>query len=141
MIRRALVWWCVLAGLQVGAPGCFAHPSPQNSSEEGGLAAGNQPRIPELRVQGLDFTQQSVVMLEGPKQQERHLALHEKIGPWTLMAVLHEPDSDAAVFENLEQGKGSIVYVGKQGVILSLAKSLEPTSVAPSSLYRGKTMD
>jgi hypothetical protein len=69
------------------------------------------------------------------------VAQRGKFGAWTLMAVVREPQGGAAVFENLEERKGDIVYVGKQGVILSLAKSLEPTSVAPASLYRGKTMD
>jgi hypothetical protein len=57
------------------------------------------------------------------------------------MAVLREPQGGAAVFENVEERKGDIVYVGQQGVFLTLPKSLEPTSAAPSSLYRGKTMD
>jgi hypothetical protein len=141
MTRRSACWWCVIACLLLAAPECFALPSPQSASERGGLAAGNQPGITELRVQSLEFNQQSAVMIEGPQRKEVPVALHGKVGPWTLMAVLREPQGGAAVFENVEDRKGSIVYVGQQGLILALPKSLEPTSAAQASLYRGRTMD
>src|ERR1700733_14689638 len=134
MIRRSLFWWCVAIGFLFSAHGCFAHPSPQNGAENHAVAAN-------FRVQSLDFGAQSVVMLEGPSNKEVKVTQHGKFGAWTLMAVLREPQGGAAVFENLEERKGDIVYVGQKGVILTLPKSLEPTSVAPTSLYRGRTMD
>lgn len=134
MTRRALFWWCVIVGLLLSVPNSFAHPFPQS-------VAQNPANSADLRVQNLDFGAQSVVMLEGAGGKEVQVAQRGKFGSWTLMAVLREPQGGAAVFENLEGRKGDIVYVGKQGVIVSLAKSLEPTSAAPSSLYRGKTMD
>jgi hypothetical protein len=134
MILRALFCGCVVAGLLLVTLGSFARPAPQS-------AAGNHAASVELRVQSLDFGAQSVVMLDGSSQKEVKVAQREKFGAWTLMAVLREPQGGAAVFENVEDRKGSIVYVTKQGVILTLPKSLEPTSVAPSSLYRGRTMD
>jgi hypothetical protein len=134
MIRRSPFWWCVAIGLLCAAPDSFAHRSPRSAAESHALAA-------DLRVQSLDFGAQSVVMIAGAGQREVKVAQHGKCGEWTLMAVLREPQGGAAVFENVEERKGDIVYVGLQGVILTLPKSLEPTSAAPSSLYRGKTMD
>jgi hypothetical protein len=134
MIRRSPFWWCVAIGVLCAAPDSFAHRSPRSAAESHALAA-------DLRVQSLDFGAQSVVMIAGAGQREVKVAQHGKCGEWTLMAVLREPQGGAAVFENVEERKGDIVYVGLQGVILRLPKSLEPTSAAPSSLYRGKTMD
>jgi hypothetical protein len=141
MTRRALFGWCVVAGLLLAAPADSAHPSPQNASAKNNLAAENQNASAELPVRSLDFGQQSVVMFESSRQREVKVAQHGKFGAWTLMAVLRDPQPGVAVFENMEDRKGSIVYTGKQGVILALPKSLEPTSVAPASLYRGRTMD
>jgi hypothetical protein len=134
MIPRSLFGWCVVAGLLIGAPISLAHPSPQSATEKHATSA-------DLRVQSLDFSAQSVVMLDAASQNEVKVAQHGKFGAWTLMAVLREPQGGAAVFENVEERKGDIVYVGQLGVIVTLPKSLEPTSVAQSSLYRGRTMD
>ncbi len=134
MIRRSLFHWCVVSGFLFAAPYSFAHPSPQS-------AAAGHAVVADLRVQSLDFSAQSVVMFDGPSRKEVKVAQGGKFGAWTLMAVLREPEGGAAVFENMEERKGDIVYAGKQGMILTLPKSLEPTSVAPASLYRGRTMD
>src|SRR5580658_563644 len=134
MMRRSLFSWCAVAGLLTGMPSSFAHPSPQSAAENHAVAS-------DLRLQSLDVSAQGVVMLDAASQKEVKVAQHGKFGVWTLMAVLREPGGGAAVFENVEDRKGSIVYVNQQGVILTLAKSLEPTSAAQSSLYRGRTMD
>jgi hypothetical protein len=134
MIPRHLLWWCVSAGVLLSAHLCFARPFPQRAPENPRASA-------ELRLESVDFDGESVVMREGPSGRQVRVASHGKFGAWTLMAVLRAPQGGAAVFENLEGRTGDIVYVGKQGVILSLAKTLQPTFVAPSSLYRGKTMD
>src|SRR5271170_8062153 len=107
MTRRSPCWWCVTACLLLAAPQCFAFPSPQSAAETGGRGTGGQPISADLRVQSLDFSQQSAVMLEGPQRKEVPVALHGKVGPWTLMAVLREPQGGAAVFENVEDRKGS----------------------------------
>ncbi len=64
------------------------------------------------------------------------------------MAVVQLPAGDsaagtAAVLEDAVSPKGSIEYVGvgTQRVLLTLPKSLEPTSVPPGTLFRGKTLD
>src|SRR5580693_4672905 len=119
MLRRSLFSWCVVAVLLIGTPASFAHPSPQSATENHATAA-------DLRLQSLDFGTQSVVMLDAASQKEVKVAQRGKFGAWTLMAVLREPQGGAAVFENVEDRKGSIVYVGKQGMILTLPKSLEP---------------
>jgi hypothetical protein len=134
MIRRSLFWWCVVAVLSLSPRNSFAHPSPQSATE-------NHATTVDLRLQSLDFGTQSVVMLDAASPKEVKVVQHGKFGAWTLMAVLREPDGGSAVFENVEGRRGSIVYVTKQGMILTLPKSLEPTSVAQSSLYRGRTMD
>lgn len=92
-------------------------------------------------VQSLDLKNQSVAVVDRSTQKETRLNKIQKLGPWTLMAVIAEPLGDLAVFENLEDRQGSIVYAGKQGVVLTLPKSLEPTSVPPQSVYGGRTLD
>jgi hypothetical protein len=134
MTRRSLFPWCVVAVLLLSARSSFAHPRPQSAAENHAVAS-------DLRLQSLDVSAQSVVMVDAASQKQVQLAPHGKFGAWTLMAVLREPDGGAAVFENVEDRKGDIVYLGKRGVILTLPKSLEPTSVAPGSLYRGRTLD
>jgi hypothetical protein len=46
-----------------------------------------------------------------------------------------------AVFENLETINGSIEYIGLEGTLLMLAKSLEPTHVAEETSYRSHTKE
>ena len=58
------------------------------------------------------------------------VAKGENFGLWTLMAVIEEPEGILAVFEELRDRRGSIIYVGKRGPVLNLPKSLEPTSAA-----------
>ncbi len=65
----------------------------------------------------------------------------ENFGAWTLIAVIENQQTALAVFEELADRRGSIIYVGRTGVVLILPKSLAPTSVDPSTLYRGRTLD
>src|SRR5271163_117132 len=113
MNRGALFGWCVIAALLVAAPSAFARPLPQS-------AVDNRAAPADLRVQSLDAGAQSAVMLDAATKKEVKVAQHGKFGQWTLMAVLREPQGGAAVFENVEDRKGSIVYVTKQGMILTL---------------------
>jgi hypothetical protein len=99
-------------------------------------------------VASLDFKAQSAVIIDPETHQTTPLALHQRVGDWTLMAVVQLPAGDsaagpAAVLEDAVSLKGSIEYVGvgKQGVLLTLPKSLEPTSVPPGTRFRGKTLD
>jgi hypothetical protein len=55
--------------------------------------------------------------------------------------VIEEPEGMLAVFEELEDRRGSICYVGKGGLVLNLAKTLEPTTAAPGTLYRTRTQE
>jgi hypothetical protein len=57
------------------------------------------------------------------------------------MAVIQGDREPIAVFEDLEDRKGSIVFMTQEGVCLTLPKSLEPTKVPEESLYRGRTID
>lgn len=51
--------------------------------------------------------------------------LHDRVGRWTLMAALH--DHGLAVLEDLADLRGSLVYVGPDGVVAELTKTWEPT--------------
>lgn len=66
---------------------------------------------------------------------------HQKLGEWTLMAVVQTPQGDLAVFENVGNRAGSILYVGRSGVVVTLPESLAATSVADGTLFRGKTVE
>ncbi len=110
------------------------------AQDDSQLPAG-AARSADFPIQSLDFKTQTVVMTEPSTRQLATIAQHQNFGPWTLMAVVETLRGDLAVFENLGDRKGSLVYAGTQGVVLSLPKSLEPTSVPPSAVYRGRTVE
>jgi hypothetical protein len=98
-------------------------------------------------VASVDFKAQSAVVIDPDTHKTTLLVVHQRVGDWTLMAVVQLLAGDsaagtAAVFEDVVSAKGSIEYVGvgKQGVLLTLPKSLEPTSVPEGTLFRGKTV-
>lgn len=95
----------------------------------------------DLRIQSADFAKQSVSALDHATGKTVTVRQREKLGHWTLMAVVDEPRGSLAVFENLEDPKGNIVYVGARGVVLTLPKSLEPTSVPAGATFCGQTLD
>ena len=80
-------------------------------------------------------------MLDASTRKPVTVAQLHTFGRWTLMAVVQGARGNLAVFENLQDRKGSIVYVGKQGIEATLPKSLEPTSVPPGTLFLGKTVE
>jgi len=99
-------------------------------------------------VISLDFKAQSALVIDPQTHQDILLGLDQRVGNWSMMAVVQLPAGDSAagtvaVFEDLVSPKGSIEYVGvgKQGALLTLPKSLEPTSVPAGTLFRGKTLD
>jgi hypothetical protein len=70
--------------------------------------------------------------------QKASLRKGQRLGVWTLMAVVSSPGKSAiAVFEDFTQRKGHILFVDQRGVQVDLPKSLEPSFVDPSGLYRG----
>ena len=74
--------------------------------------------------------------------QQATLRKGQRLGAWTLMAILSPPGKPAiAVFEDFTQKKGHILFVDRQGVQVDLPKSLEPTSADPSTLYRGHSFE
>jgi hypothetical protein len=103
--------------------------------------AGDQAASIELPIHGVDPKKQSAVLVDPSTHEESTVLLHQNFGSWTLMAVVHRPQGDLAVFENLQDRRGDIVYAGAQGIVLALPKSLEPTSVPPNTLYRGRSLD
>ena len=96
---------------------------------------------PNIQIQGFDLEKQNVTVIDAAAHQPVSVAKGENFGAWTLMAVIEEPEGNLAVFEELTDRRGSIIYVGKRGVVLNLPKSLEPTSAAPGTLYRGRTQE
>ena len=92
-------------------------------------------------VRGMDLKNQSALVVDPATKKETTLLRHQRLGPWSLMAVIPGTPGEMSVFENVEDRKGSILYVGKQGLVVTLPKSLETTSVPPQSLYHGKTLD
>ena len=104
-------------------------------------SAAARSSSPNIQVQGFDIEKQSVIVLDATTRRPVNVAKGENFGAWTLMAVIDEPEGTLAVFEELRDRRGRIVYVGKQGVVLSLPKSLEATSAAPGTLYRGRTAE
>ena len=95
----------------------------------------------DIQIQGFDLEKQKVTVIDAAAHQPVSVAKGENFGAWTLMAVIEEPEGNLAVFEELADRRGSIIYVGKRGVVLNLPKSLEPTSAAPGTLYRGRTQE
>jgi hypothetical protein len=74
--------------------------------------------------------------------QTRQIAKGQRLGNWTLMAVL-QADSKRrlAVFEDFAQSKGRLVFTGEDGKEVELPKSLEPTWAEPGSLYLGHSLE
>lgn len=94
----------------------------------------------KIRIASADAAQQTALVVDPATQKTVTVHARENLGPWTLMAVLARPQGNIAVFEGLKERTGSIVYVGTTGVIATLGKTAEPTSVLPETLYRGHTV-
>lgn len=70
---------------------------------------------------------------------------NQRIGEWTLMAVIAHADRPVAVFEETGLQEGRLAFVGADGLVRLSGKSLEPTSEGTaglqandvSSWYRG----
>ena len=138
-IRRSSAW-SFLAALFVPAALFFASPS-LLAAHAGNPSAADLSTSPSIQIQSFDVEKQSVTVIDAAAHQPVSVAKGENFGAWTLMAVIEEPEGNLAVFEELTDRRGSIIYVGKRGVVLNLPKSLEPTSAAPGTLYRGRTQE
>jgi len=112
-----------------------------STSFTGQSEAATHSPSPNIQIQNVDVQKQNVTVMDAEAHQPVHVAKGENFGAWTLMAVIEEPEGSLAVFEELKDRRGSIIYAGKGGVVLNLPKSLEPTTAAPGSLYRGRTKD
>lgn len=102
--------------------------------------AGNPDIPPNFQIQGADVEKQNVTAIDAGHKPV-NVAKGGNFGPWTLMAVIEEAEGPLAVFEELKDRRGSIIYVDASGVKLSLPKSLEPSTAPPDTLYRGHTRD
>ena len=111
------------------------------AAQTGNPSAAARSSSPNIQLQGFDLEKQNAMVLDPTSHQPVNLAKGDSFGAWTLMAVIEEPENILAVFEELKDRRGSIIYVGKAGVVLNLPKSLEPTSAAPGTLYRGRTAE
>jgi len=104
-------------------------------------SALNRSSLPKIQIQSVDVAKQNVRVIEATNHQPVNVAKGESFGSWTLMAVVDEPEGGLAVFEELQDRRGPIIYLGKGGVVLNLAKSLEPATPATDTLYRGRTAE
>ncbi|HKR83094.1 MAG TPA: hypothetical protein VJS37_02900, partial [Terriglobales bacterium] len=94
-----------------------------------------------IEIQSFDVDRQNVTVIDAATHHPVTIAKKENFGTWTLMAVIERSEGSLAVFEELKDRQGSILYVGKRGAVLNLPKTLEPSSAAPSTLYRGRTQE
>ena len=106
-----------------------------------GPPSGAGPRLFPGSVVRLDLKAQSAVVRDPGTGQEATLRLHQRSGPWSLMAVIDDGSEPLGVFEDLGEKAGRILYVGVRGIAASFPKSLARTNVPAASLYRGRTMD
>ena len=104
-------------------------------------SAADLSTSPNIQIQSFDMEKQEATVIDAAAQHAVRVAKGKNFGAWTLMALIEEAAGNIAVFEELTDRRGSIMYVGKRGVVLNLPKSLEPTSAAPSTLYRGRTQE
>jgi hypothetical protein len=104
------------------------------------LKAEAQENSPTFRLLGCDFDLQKVSIL-APSGRETEVLLNQKAGSWALMAVVEDGGGRLAVFENVDDGRGNIVFLSRSGIVASLAKSMERTSVPPESLYGGHSLE
>jgi len=98
-------------------------------------------KTPPFTIRSVDREAGAAVVVDSATAKESKVLEHQKAGSWTLMAVLDKGRGGVAVFEDLEDRKGSIVFMGTEGIVLYLPKSLERTSVPPETLYRGRSLD
>jgi hypothetical protein len=117
-----------------------AEPRPQKSAKT--LSARPKQGHPlQFPIESINFKTQSVVLRGDSARKETTLLSYQNFGTWTLMAVVRRQQGDLAVFETLSDRKGSIVYAGKQGIVLTLPKTLESTVASNDTLYRGRILD
>jgi hypothetical protein len=132
---------CGIIILLAGFPD-FAVAQGSGKSQPGAAHLSAPQKIaPGFTIKALDYEGQSVVVADPATGKQTKVLMHEKAGAWALMAVVEEGSGRMAVFEELDGWKGSIVFMGPDGVALSLPKSLEPTSVPAETLYRGRSLD
>src|SRR5262245_5865527 len=73
--------------------------------------AGNGSTLPNIQVQNFDVQKQTVTVIAGESHQPVTVAKGSNLDAWTLMAVIAAPEGNLAVFEELADRKGSIIYV------------------------------
>ncbi len=140
MIRRTLHPTAVIPACFLAASVALAALAAQAGRGESSQVKSAETQA-DFAIQSLDSKNQTVVLVDPSTRKPVTIEQRQNYGPWTLMGVVEQPQGDLAVFENLQDRKGSIVYAGKQGVVVVLPKSLEPTSVPANTLYRGRTVD
>jgi hypothetical protein len=140
MKKQTLQPTLLLVGLMMGSVACVTSAFPQTSGSTHEVSRGKSDPGPFL-VPSVDTKNQSATIVDRSTGTKTTVAQNKSLGQWTLMAVLQEPAGGLAVLEDLGNPKGDILYVGKQGVVLRLAKSAEPTTAAPDTLYGGHSLE
>jgi len=96
---------------------------------------------PQKVIKNMQVDNQSITVFDKRERKYIELAKNQKIGAWNLMAVIKKRKTKYAVFENLTDRKGNIIYISREGESVCLPKSLEPTFASESSFYLGKTYE
>jgi hypothetical protein len=96
--------------------------------------------MPVFTIKNLDYENQKASVAD-TVGKVTDISRHQKVGPWALMAVTEEGSERLAVFENIEDRRGDILYLSQGGIVASLPKTLERTSVPPESLYGGRAYE
>jgi hypothetical protein len=94
--------------------------------------------IQNLRLISIDTMANKAAIANASQQSQ--IVAGQTIANWTLMAVLQEPSGPLAVLEDLTADTGDIVYLGRNGSVVTLPKTAEPTSALDDTLYAGHTL-
>ena len=130
----------VLAALKIGMAASLAAPFGQIASNLP-ITSTSSPGITQFLVVSVDAKKQSALLIDRSTHNRATLQQNNRLGVWTLMAVLPELEGGVAVLEDLTTLRGDILYVGNQGTILKLSKSAEPTTAPADTLYGGHTLE
>lgn len=115
--------------------------NPEKGSLAPGSMMGSALWNPGFTIKEMDVAAQKAIVILPLPGGETVVLKHQKVGPWVLMAVFEGGRGPMAVFEDIGNKKGSILYMNTEGAALRLAKSLERTSVPAETLYRGRSLD
>ncbi len=130
----------ILAALVIAPSATFAA-NPGQAANNAYESSAAPSGIDQFIATSVDPGTGTAIIVDQSTRKRTTLRQAARLGDWTLMAVLSEPQGGVAVLENLTSVKGEILYVGKRGVLLRLSETAEATSKTADTLYGGHTLD